>query len=110
MPFSYLVSSRDAVDLDTPRPRLTTGKNIVISLIATSLFLRPGQFGYLWRLLLAQQLSLRPHSVTLSDRTTVRQRPGTASGVIFATIEDETGTARIIIWLRAFDAHCKQVM
>jgi error-prone DNA polymerase len=28
----------------------------------------------------------------------VRQRPGTASGVIFATIEDETGIANIVIW------------
>lgn len=28
----------------------------------------------------------------------VRQRPGTASGVIFVTIEDETGVTNLIIW------------
>jgi len=28
----------------------------------------------------------------------VRQRPGSASGVVFATIEDETGVANIVIW------------
>jgi error-prone DNA polymerase len=28
----------------------------------------------------------------------VRQRPGTASGVVFATIEDETGIANLVIW------------
>jgi error-prone DNA polymerase len=28
----------------------------------------------------------------------VRQRPGTAGGVVFATIEDETGTANVVIW------------
>jgi error-prone DNA polymerase len=28
----------------------------------------------------------------------VRQRPGSAAGVIFATIEDETGIANIVIW------------
>jgi len=28
----------------------------------------------------------------------VRQRPGSASGVVFATIEDETGIANIVIW------------
>ncbi len=30
---------------------------------------------------------------------TVRQRPGTASGVTFVTIEDETGTVNIVVWL-----------
>ncbi len=33
----------------------------------------------------------------------VRQRPGTASGVIFATLEDETGVANIIIWPHVFE-------
>ncbi|MGK9171304.1 hypothetical protein KXR53_33745 [Inquilinus limosus] len=28
----------------------------------------------------------------------IRQRPGTSSGVIFATLEDETGIANIIVW------------
>ncbi len=28
----------------------------------------------------------------------VRQRPGSAGGVVFATIEDETGTANVVIW------------
>jgi error-prone DNA polymerase len=28
----------------------------------------------------------------------VRQRPGSANGVVFATIEDETGTANVVIW------------
>jgi error-prone DNA polymerase len=27
----------------------------------------------------------------------VRQRPGTAKGIVFATMEDETGTANLII-------------
>ncbi|MEX2295781.1 MAG: error-prone DNA polymerase [Dongiaceae bacterium] len=33
----------------------------------------------------------------------VRQRPGTASGVIFATLEDETGIANIVIWPKIFE-------
>ncbi|MBD8066548.1 error-prone DNA polymerase [Devosia sp. PTR5] len=32
----------------------------------------------------------------------VRQRPGTASGVIFATLEDETGVANIVVWPKLF--------
>ena len=29
-----------------------------------------------------------------------RQRPGTAKGVIFLTLEDETGTANIVVWAK----------
>jgi error-prone DNA polymerase len=34
-----------------------------------------------------------------------RQRPGTASGVTFMTLEDETGFANIVFWKRVFDDH-----
>jgi len=40
----------------------------------------------------------------------VRQQPGTASGVIFATLEDETGIANIIIWPKTFARHRKVVL
>jgi len=40
----------------------------------------------------------------------VRQQPGTASGVIFATLEDETGIANTIIWPRTFKANRKVVL
>ncbi|MBX3531498.1 MAG: error-prone DNA polymerase [Rhizobiaceae bacterium] len=33
----------------------------------------------------------------------VRQRPGTAKGVIFMTIEDETGIANIVVWKKTFE-------
>jgi error-prone DNA polymerase len=33
-----------------------------------------------------------------------RQRPGTASGVVFMTLEDETGWVNVIVWARVFDA------
>jgi error-prone DNA polymerase len=32
----------------------------------------------------------------------IRQQPGTASGVIFVTLEDETGIANIVVWPRVF--------
>jgi error-prone DNA polymerase len=34
-----------------------------------------------------------------------RQRPGTASGVTFMTLEDETGFANLVVWKRVFDSH-----
>ncbi|MBI1261911.1 MAG: DNA polymerase III subunit alpha [Rhizobiales bacterium] len=40
----------------------------------------------------------------------VRQRPGTASGVIFATLEDETGIANIIIWPKVYERYRRTVL
>jgi error-prone DNA polymerase len=34
-----------------------------------------------------------------------RQRPGTASGVVFMTLEDETGFVNIVLWKAIFDQH-----
>ena len=39
-----------------------------------------------------------------------RQRPGTASGVIFMTLEDETGVANIVVWPKMFERFRKQVL
>jgi error-prone DNA polymerase len=41
--------------------------------------------------------------VTVSGLVTIRQRPGSANGVIFMTIEDETGIANIIVWPNVFE-------
>ncbi|MCJ2025830.1 error-prone DNA polymerase [Methylobacterium sp. J-067] len=40
----------------------------------------------------------------------VRQRPGTAKGVVFLTIEDETGIANIIVWKKVFEANRRIAM
>ena len=40
----------------------------------------------------------------------VRQRPGTAKGVVFMTLEDETGVANIVIWKKVMEQHRKAVM
>jgi DNA-directed DNA polymerase III PolC len=46
----------------------------------------------------------------LAGLVLVRQRPGTASGVVFVTIEDEHGIANLVVWPRVFDAHRRIVM
>ena len=40
----------------------------------------------------------------------VRQRPGTAKGVIFATLEDETGIANIVVWSHVFERFRRTVL
>lgn len=39
-----------------------------------------------------------------------RQRPGTASGVIFVTLEDETGIANVIIWPKVYEQSRRAVI
>ena len=40
----------------------------------------------------------------------IRQRPGSAKGVVFITIEDETGIANLIVWPDVFAKQRKIVM
>ncbi|MBB1499695.1 error-prone DNA polymerase [Paracoccus sp. MC1862] len=40
----------------------------------------------------------------------VRQRPGSAKGVMFITLEDETGIANLVVWTKVFEAHRRIVL
>lgn len=57
------------------------------------------------RVLPAERLSEMPNSrrVSVAGLVLVRQRPGSAKGVIFMTLEDETGVANIIVWPKTFE-------
>ncbi|MGK9053491.1 error-prone DNA polymerase [Neorhizobium petrolearium] len=48
--------------------------------------------------------------VTIGGIVLVRQRPGSASGVIFMTLEDETGVANAIVWPKVFERFRPVVM
>jgi error-prone DNA polymerase len=48
--------------------------------------------------------------VTVAGLVLVRQRPGTAKGVIFMTLEDETGVANAIVWKNVFETYRSVVM
>ncbi len=49
-------------------------------------------------------------AVAIAGVVLVRQRPGTAKGVVFMTIEDETGVANAVIWPKALERFRKVVM
>lgn len=48
--------------------------------------------------------------VSVGGLVLIRQRPGTAKGVVFLTLEDETGVANAVVWKDCFDAHRRTVM
>src|SRR6185369_9132723 len=48
--------------------------------------------------------------VKVAGLVLVRQRPGTASGICFMTIEDETGFANLVIWENLFEKFRKEII
>jgi error-prone DNA polymerase len=48
--------------------------------------------------------------IEIAGLVLVRQRPGTASGVIFMTLEDETGAMNVIVWPKLFAQARKSVL
>ena len=53
----------------------------------------------------ADQLHTPPNGarVTVAGLVILRQRPGTAKGVIFLTLEDETGVVNIVVWRKMYE-------
>ena len=86
---------------DTPE-----GENILFDYRATGLTLRRHPLALLRPrlaargLLTAQDLNALPdgEDVSACGIVTLRQQPGTAKGVVFITLEDETGTLNVIVW------------
>jgi error-prone DNA polymerase len=102
-PLTARASAREAgVDLLPP----TEGQDIVADYENTSLTLRRHPLALLRRRF--ERLRLLPASKVNSARhrqpirttgiVTCRQRPSTASGVTFVTLEDETGVLNVVVW------------
>jgi DNA polymerase III alpha subunit len=48
--------------------------------------------------------------VTVAGLVLVRQRPGTAKGVIFVTLEDEAGTCNVVVWANVYERFRRAVI
>jgi len=48
--------------------------------------------------------------VAVAGLVLVRQRPGTAKGVIFLTLEDEFGTCNVVIWQKIYQRFRRAVI
>lgn len=97
---------------------LTAGREVVEDYRATQLSLRPHPVSFL-REELTQRGAVSCGSlsaikdgtrVNLAGIILVRQRPGSAKGVLFLTLEDETGIANAILWPDRFEANRRIVM
>lgn len=56
------------------------------------------------------QLAHAKGRVTVTGLVITRQRPGTAAGVIFLTLEDETGVSNVVVWSKIYEKFRKAVI
>ena len=73
-------------------------------------FLRE-RFAAMGAILAEEMPKARPgRRIAVAGVVLVRQRPGTAKGVVFLTVEDETGVANIVVWPKVFEQYRPVVM
>jgi error-prone DNA polymerase len=98
---------------DVKLTQMTAGRQVVEDYRSVGLTLRRHPVSFL-RLDLAARRIVRcadlptirdGRRVEVAGIILVRQRPGSAKGVLFVTIEDETGHANLILWSSVFEAH-----
>jgi error-prone DNA polymerase len=105
-------------DVEANLPRMMPGEEVIHDYSTLSFSLKGHPVQFLRPMLEARHVTrsdqlgtVKPGSrIEVAGLVLVRQRPGTASGVIFATLEDETGIANIVIWPKVFEANRKTIL
>jgi error-prone DNA polymerase len=114
-------AERLRAELDEPEvaiPALTAGAEVVEDYRTAGLSLRAHPLAFLRRDLAME--GVRPCAdlatmrdrmgVTVSGLILVRQRPGSAKGVMFITLEDESGIANVVVWPDLFDRYRRIIL
>jgi error-prone DNA polymerase len=99
-------------------PTMTASEHVVQDYAATSLSLKAHPVSFVREKL--QQLHILSTNdlktakdgdlVKVAGLVLVRQRPGTAGGICFMTIEDETGFANLVIFQNLFEEYRKEIL
>jgi error-prone DNA polymerase len=107
---------------DEPRvdlPETTLGEHVVHDYAAISLSLKAHPVAFFRADLARRRVitsaahwdeRLAGRRVSVAGLVLVRQRPGTAKGVIFITLEDETGIVNVVVWPKVFENNRRTVM
>jgi error-prone DNA polymerase len=111
-------SAADPSESSVVLPKMRTSEHVLFDYAATSLSLKAHPVSFvreklsLLRILPTKDLaSCRDGDmVKVAGLVLVRQRPGTAGGVCFITIEDETGVANLVVWESLFDEFRKEIL
>ena len=97
---------------------MTAGREVVEDYGHTGLTLRRHPVAFLREDLARRRIVTCAEAMASPDRSwrrtaglvLVRQRPGSAKGVMFITLEDETGIANLVVWKKVFEAHRRIVL
>lgn len=103
---------------DFALPRMLMGEHIVEDYRTIGLSLKQHPVALLReelsarRVIRAEQLKdiRNGERVRVAGLVLVRQRPGTAAGVIFATLEDETWISNIVVWPKIFEQFRPEIL
>ena len=110
--------SESSTEEDPLLPVMTSSEHVVHDYATTSLSLKSHPVAFVrenlrqLKILSASELSTRKNGdyVNVAGLVLVRQRPGTAKGTCFITLEDETGTFNLIIWASLFEEYRKEIL
>jgi len=110
--------SADANGEDISLPVMSISEHVVQDYAATSLSLKAHPVHFIrekldqLRVISTKQLAgcKNGDSVKIAGLVLVRQRPGTAAGVCFMTIEDEFGFSNLVIWEKLFEEYRKEIL
>ncbi|WP_316835026.1 error-prone DNA polymerase [Pedobacter nutrimenti] len=99
-------------------PVMTASEHVLQDYSTTSLSLKAHPVSFVRKQLFAggilttKELDLWPDGtpVRVAGLILVRQRPGTATGVCFITIEDETSIANLVVFPKLFDKYRKEII
>jgi error-prone DNA polymerase len=110
--------SESVTEVQVTLPFMSAGEHVVQDYAATSLSLKAHPVSFVREQL--NMLHITPASelgslkdgmrVKVAGLVLVRQRPGTASGICFITIEDETGSANLVVFEKLFDKYRKEIL
>ncbi|MEY9142053.1 error-prone DNA polymerase [Bradyrhizobium elkanii] len=97
---------------------MTAGSEVVEDYSHVGLTLRRHPLAFLRGDLARKRILTCAEAVASHDRrrvdvagiVLVRQRPGSAKGVMFITLEDETGVANVIVWKKVFETYRRVVL
>ncbi|WP_025090623.1 error-prone DNA polymerase [Brucella intermedia] len=116
--FRAAATSELAEEPRTKLPEMAASEHVIADYETTRLSLKGHPLQYLREGLAAEGVSTcravqegaDGRRVKVAGVVTVRQRPGSAKGVVFLTIEDETGIANIVVWPKIMKAFRREVM
>ncbi|WP_428329689.1 error-prone DNA polymerase [Mucilaginibacter sp.] len=99
-------------------PELRMSEHVVQDYATTGLSIKGHPLSFIRKTLELLHIKTAKDAIQTANKTMIktagliliRQRPGTAKGVCFITLEDETGTTNLVVFPKLFDQYRKEIL